>query len=45
MAKTTETTEKTKNPNEEVVELDTPIIRGEQKITEVTLRKPTRENR
>lgn len=40
MAKTTETTEKTKNPNEEVVELDTHIIRGEQKITEVTMRKP-----
>ena len=40
MAKAPETTEKTKNPNEEVVQLDTPIIRGEQKITEVTLRKP-----
>lgn len=40
MAKATETAEKTKNPNEEVVQLDTPIIRGEQTITEVTLRKP-----
>jgi len=30
----------TKNPNEEVINLDTPIIRGEQKIDQVTLRKP-----
>ncbi|WP_010213952.1 phage tail assembly protein [Pseudomonas sp. R81] len=30
----------TKNPNEEVIDLDTPIIRGEQKIEQVTLRKP-----
>ncbi|MBI6601655.1 MULTISPECIES: phage tail assembly protein [Pseudomonas] len=29
-----------KNPNEEVINLDTPIIRGEQKIDQVTLRKP-----
>lgn len=29
-----------KNPNEEVITLDTPIIRGEQKIEQVTLRKP-----
>ena len=28
----------TKNPNEEVIDLDTPIIRGEQKIEQVTLR-------
>lgn len=40
MAKATETTEPTKNPNEEVVKLDTPITRGEQTINEVTLRKP-----
>ena len=32
--------EKAKNPNEEVITLDTPIIRGEQKIEQVTLRKP-----
>lgn len=31
---------KTKNPNEEVITLDTPIIRGEQKIEQVILRKP-----
>lgn len=31
---------KAKNPNEEVITLDTPIIRGEQKIEQVTLRKP-----
>lgn len=30
----------TKNPNEEVINLDTPIIRGEQQIEQVTLRKP-----
>lgn len=29
-----------KNPNEEVIFLDTPITRGEQEIKEVTLRKP-----
>lgn len=29
-----------KNPNEETVELDTPIVRGETTITSVTLRKP-----
>ncbi|TBU78172.1 phage tail assembly protein [Phytopseudomonas daroniae] len=29
-----------KNPNEEIVELDTPIVRGETTITTVTLRKP-----
>ena len=29
-----------KNPNEEVITLDTPITRVEQQITEVTLRKP-----
>ncbi len=32
--------EKAKNPNEEVITLDTPIIRGEQKIEQVILRKP-----
>ena len=32
--------EQAKNPNEEVVELDTPIVRGEQSITSLTLRKP-----
>lgn len=32
--------EPAKNPNEETVELDEPIIRGEQKIELVTLRKP-----
>ena len=30
----------TKNPNEEVITLDEPLIRGEQKITQVVLRKP-----
>ncbi|MBC3489897.1 phage tail assembly protein [Pseudomonas taiwanensis] len=30
----------TKNPNQEVITLDTPIIRGETEIKEVTLRKP-----
>ncbi|QTS88866.1 phage tail assembly protein [Ectopseudomonas khazarica] len=30
----------TKNPNEEVVPLDTAIQRGETTITEITLRKP-----
>ncbi|MGH1450229.1 MAG: phage tail assembly protein [Pseudomonadaceae bacterium] len=30
-----------KNPNEETVALDEPIIRGEQKIDSITLRKPT----
>lgn len=29
-----------KNPNQEVITLDTPILRGEQEIREVTLRKP-----
>lgn len=29
-----------KNPNQEVISLDTPILRGEQEIKEVTLRKP-----
>ncbi|MNO90844.1 Phage tail protein E [compost metagenome] len=29
-----------KKPNQEVITLDTPIIRGEQEIKEVTLRKP-----
>ncbi|AXQ50157.1 phage tail assembly protein [Stenotrophomonas rhizophila] len=29
-----------KNPNEEVIDLDTPIVRGEQEIKQVTLRKP-----
>lgn len=29
-----------KNPNQEVITLDTPIIRGETEIKEVTLRKP-----
>lgn len=29
-----------KNPNEEVIDLDTPIIRGDQEIKQVTLRKP-----
>ncbi|WP_252275478.1 phage tail assembly protein [Pseudomonas subflava] len=29
-----------KNPNEEVITLDTPIVRGEQKIEQITLRKP-----
>ena len=28
------------NPNEEVVPLDTPIVRGEHSIASVTLRKP-----
>ncbi|MNG01297.1 Phage tail protein E [compost metagenome] len=32
--------EKPKNPNEEVVTFDTPIVRGTQTITEVTIRKP-----
>lgn len=30
----------TKNPNEETVALDTPIVRGEHSITSVSLRKP-----
>ena len=30
----------TKDPNKEVVELDTPIVRGEHSITSITLRKP-----
>lgn len=34
------TPEPTQNPNEEVVPLDTPIVRGEQTITSLTLRKP-----
>lgn len=29
-----------KNPNEETVELDTPIVRGEQSVTSLVLRKP-----
>lgn len=29
-----------KNPNEEVITLDTPIVRGQQRIEQVTLRKP-----
>ena len=29
-----------KNPNEEVITLDTPIVRGQQHIEQVTLRKP-----
>lgn len=29
-----------KNPNEETVELDTPIIRGTTSITTITVRKP-----
>lgn len=29
-----------KNPNEAVVTLDTPIVRGTQEITEIVLRKP-----
>lgn len=29
-----------KNPNEATVELDTPIVRGTQEITEIVLRKP-----
>lgn len=32
--------EQAKNPNEAVVELDTPIVRGATSITTVTLRKP-----
>lgn len=30
----------TKNPDEEIVPLDTPVVRGEHKITSITLRKP-----
>lgn len=33
-------TEQPKNPNEEIVELDTPIIRGEQSVDKLVLRKP-----
>lgn len=33
-------TEQAKNPSEEVIPLDTPIIRGEQTITSISLRKP-----
>lgn len=40
MTKATPEAEQTKNPNEEVVELDTAIVRGEQCITTLTLRKP-----
>lgn len=29
-----------KNPNEATIELDTPIVRGNQQITEIVLRKP-----
>ncbi|WP_438307572.1 phage tail assembly protein [Pseudomonas guariconensis] len=29
-----------KYPNEEVIDLDTPIVRGDQEIKQVTLRKP-----
>lgn len=32
--------EAAKNPNMEVVELDTPIVRGEHSINSLTLRKP-----
>ncbi|WP_367863207.1 phage tail assembly protein [Pseudomonas guariconensis] len=32
--------EPTKNPNQEVITLDTPILRGEQEIKEIILRKP-----
>lgn len=32
--------EPAKNPNEETVELDAPIVRGTQTITSVTIRKP-----
>jgi hypothetical protein len=35
-----EATTATKNPNEEIITLDTPIPRGAQKIDSVTLRKP-----
>lgn len=40
--KSPETTnaEQAKNPNEATVELDTPIVRGTQTITTLTLRKP-----
>ncbi len=40
MPKVTPEAEQPKNPNEEVVELDTPIVRGEQKIDKLVLRKP-----
>lgn len=36
----TAATAPTKNPNEEVVTFDTPILRGEQEIKQVVLRKP-----
>lgn len=29
-----------KNPNEEIIDLDTPIVRGDTKIHQVILRKP-----
>lgn len=29
-----------KNPNEEIVDLDEPIVRGEQEIAKVTVRRP-----
>lgn len=31
----------TPQPTPETIPLDTPIVRGEQRITEITLRKPT----
>jgi hypothetical protein len=40
MPKVTPEAEQPKNPNEEVVELDTPIVRGEQSVTSLVLRKP-----
>ncbi len=40
MSKVTPEAAPEKNPNEETVELDTPIVRGEQSITSLTLRKP-----
>lgn len=35
-----ESQEPTKNPNEEVITLDTPIVRGATTIEQITLRKP-----
>lgn len=40
-ASTTAVPAPAKNPNEAVVELDTPIVRGDSSVTTVTLRKPS----
>ncbi|MFI8380668.1 phage tail assembly protein [Pseudomonas sp. NPDC079086] len=40
MPKPSEKAEQTSNPNEAVIQLDTPLKRGEQSVDSLTLRKP-----